>query len=299
MLSLENTYESIGQASDHGQHHVLRSAAGRMTMSPTFVSTQYLANCLVLPVQQAQAQLTTAITEAIDRPIRRSRPSTRRPVRVRAVAERAGPATADADDRQQRRRDQSFDRAGRPELHEYERSDDSAGSRNLDSRQHDSGTQLQTIGQTALQELTSSANATSSGGYVFGGINSGTAPLADYFSTGSTASSAVETAFETTFGCSPTDAAAANITASQMQSFLSGPFADLFSGSDWTSDWSSASSTNTSARDRAGPDRDDLDQRQHAPPFRTSPRPTRCSRHSAGRRSAPRRSRQSPPPRPR
>ena len=32
-------------------------------MSPTFVSTQYLANSLVLPVQQAQAQLTTAMTE--------------------------------------------------------------------------------------------------------------------------------------------------------------------------------------------------------------------------------------------
>ncbi len=32
-----------------------------------------------------------------------------------------------------------------------------------------------------------------------------------------------------------------------MQGFLSGPFAALFSGGAWSSDWSSASSTNTSA----------------------------------------------------
>ncbi len=56
------------------------------------------------------------------------------------------------------------------------------------------------MGQTALQELTSSANATSGESYVFGGINSGEAPLADYFSTGVDAKSAVAQAFETTFG---------------------------------------------------------------------------------------------------
>ena len=34
-----------------------------MTMSPNFVSSQYLISSFVLPVQQAQAQLTTAMTE--------------------------------------------------------------------------------------------------------------------------------------------------------------------------------------------------------------------------------------------
>ena len=45
-----------------------------MTMSANVISTQYLANSLVLPVQQAQAQLATATTEDVDRPVRRSRP---------------------------------------------------------------------------------------------------------------------------------------------------------------------------------------------------------------------------------
>ena len=39
-----------------------------------------------------------------------------------------------------------------------------------------SGAQLQTIGQTALQELIAAANATSGDAYVFGGINSGEPP---------------------------------------------------------------------------------------------------------------------------
>ncbi len=34
-----------------------------MTVSPTFVSSQYLANSLLLPVTQAQSALTTAMTE--------------------------------------------------------------------------------------------------------------------------------------------------------------------------------------------------------------------------------------------
>ena len=111
-----------------------------------------------------------------------------------------------------------------------------------------SGASLQNMGQSALQGLIASANATSGDAYVFGGINSSTAPMADYFSTpASAAKTAVDQAFQTAFGVLPTDPAAASITASQMQSFLSGPFAALFSGSSWTSDWSSASSTNTTA----------------------------------------------------
>ena len=73
--------------------------------------------------------------------------------------------------------------------------------------------------------------------------------MADYFSsTTSAAKTAIDAAFQTAFGCLPTDAAASTITASQMQSFLSGAFADQFSGANWTSNWSSASSVNTSAQ---------------------------------------------------
>jgi flagellar hook-associated protein 3 FlgL len=72
--------------------------------------------------------------------------------------------------------------------------------------------------------------------------------MADYYSTPvSAAKTAVDQAFQTTFGVLPSDPAAANISASDMQSFLSGPFAALFLGASWTTDWSSASSDNTSA----------------------------------------------------
>jgi len=72
--------------------------------------------------------------------------------------------------------------------------------------------------------------------------------MADYFSTPtSAAKTAVDQAFQTTFGVLPSDPAAANISATAMQSFLSGPFAALFQGASWSTDWSSASSDNTNA----------------------------------------------------
>jgi flagellar hook-associated protein 3 FlgL len=218
-----------------------------MTMSASFVSTQYLASSLVLPVQQAQAQLATATTEE---------------------------STGQYADLGLQLGDQSgYELSLREQVQQLQTltAGNSVVATNLSTAQDalssisssaqttaqdlatwtasaNSGAELQTMGQTALQELTSSANATSGDVYVFGGINSSTAPLADYFSSPtSAAKTAVDQAFQTAFGCLPTDAAAANITASQMQSFLEGPFAALFSGSNWTTDWSSASSTNTSA----------------------------------------------------
>jgi flagellar hook-associated protein 3 FlgL len=110
-------------------------------------------------------------------------------------------------------------------------------------------TTLQTAGTNALQELISDTNTTSNGQYVFGGDNSGVAPMADYFSsTTSAAKSAIDAAFQSTFGFAPTSASASTISASDMQSFLSGTFATLFSGSNWTSDWSSASSTDVTTQ---------------------------------------------------
>jgi flagellar hook-associated protein 3 FlgL len=106
---------------------------------------------------------------------------------------------------------------------------------------------LQDMGQSGLQSLISGANTTSGDQYVFGGINSAVAPMADYYSTPtSAAKTAIDDAFQTTFGMLPTDPGAAGISASDMQSFLSGPFATLFQGASWSADWSSASSVNTS-----------------------------------------------------
>jgi len=110
------------------------------------------------------------------------------------------------------------------------------------------GTTLQNAGSSALQQLISAGNATSNGQYVFGGENSGVAPLADYFSsTTSAAKSAIDTAFYNAFGFYPNSSSASTISASAMQNFLSSSsFTSLFSGSNWSGAsglWSSASST--------------------------------------------------------
>jgi len=114
-------------------------------------------------------------------------------------------------------------------------------------------TTLQNTGTNALQSLIADTNTTANGQYVFGGENSGVAPMTDYFSSAtSTAKSAIDTAFQSTFGFAPTSASASTISASDMQTFLSGTFADLFSGTNWSGDpsslWSSASSTDVTTQ---------------------------------------------------
>jgi len=108
---------------------------------------------------------------------------------------------------------------------------------------------LQNYGQNALQQLIALGNTTSGDAYVFGGQNSGVAPLNDYYaSPTSSAKTALDSSFQTYFGFSTSSPQVSNITASQMQAFLTGPFATQFQGSNWTSNWSTASSVNTSTQ---------------------------------------------------
>jgi len=108
---------------------------------------------------------------------------------------------------------------------------------------------LQSYGQNGLQQLIALGNTTSGDTYVFGGQNTASAPLNDYYaSPTSNAKSAADSAFQSYFGFSTGSAQVASITASQMQNFLSGPFAAEFQGANWTSNWSNASSVNTSAQ---------------------------------------------------
>jgi flagellar hook-associated protein 3 FlgL len=218
-----------------------------MTMSANLVSSQFLGNSLILPVTQAQSELTTAMTEE---------------------------STGQYADLGLQLGDQSGYELSLKEqvsLIQTLTSANSLVSTTLAAAQNalsaigasaqstmtsltawtpsaNSGATLQTMGQSALQGLIASANATSGDQYVFGGISSAVAPMSDYYSTPtSAAKTAVDQAFQTAFGLLPSDPAAAGISASAMQGFLSGPFAALFSGSAWSSDWSSASSTNTAA----------------------------------------------------
>ena len=111
------------------------------------------------------------------------------------------------------------------------------------------GASLQTLGQSNLQQFVSLANTTSGDAYVFGGQNSGAAPVDDYYSTPtSSAKAAIDSAFTTFFGFPPTSPQTANITSTQMQGFLSGPFASQFQSPAWGANWSTASSANTSSQ---------------------------------------------------
>jgi flagellar hook-associated protein 3 FlgL len=217
------------------------------TMSANFVSSQALANNLVLPIMQAQSSLATATTEE----------STGQYVDLGLqLGEQSGYELSLKEEVGQLQTLTSNNSIISTSLSTAQ-SALSAISSSAQTTLNDlttwtpsanSEASLQNIGQSALQSLIASANATSGDQYVFGGINSAVAPMADYYSTPtSAAKTAIDQAFETVFGILPTDPAAANISASAMQSFLSGPFAALFHGASWSADWSSASSSNTSA----------------------------------------------------
>jgi flagellar hook-associated protein 3 FlgL len=217
------------------------------TVGANFVSTQFLANSLVGPVMQAQSQLTAAMTEestgqyadlglqlgdrsgyelALKEQVGQLQTLTSNNSLVSTSLSTAQNAL------------QAIQSSAQTTLNDLATWTPSANS----------GASLQNMGQSALQSLIASTNATSGDQYVFGGENSSAAPMADYYATpASAAKTAIDQAFQTAFGVLPSDPAAANISASNMQSFLSGPFAALFTGGSWSADWSSASSVNTSA----------------------------------------------------
>lgn len=108
---------------------------------------------------------------------------------------------------------------------------------------------LQQTAAGALDTFASLMNTSAGGVYVFGGINSGVAPIAQYAQTPpSAAQTAVDAAFQSTFGFPVNSASVSAISGAAMTSFLNTQFAGLFSGANWTSNWSSASDTATSNR---------------------------------------------------
>ena len=106
---------------------------------------------------------------------------------------------------------------------------------------------LQQAATAALGAFASTMNSEVGGNYVFGGINSGVAPIAAYAS-GGAAETAVDNAFQATFGMSIASSSVNTISGSAMTSFLTNQFAALFTGSNWTSSWSSASDTAQTSR---------------------------------------------------
>jgi flagellar hook-associated protein 3 FlgL len=103
---------------------------------------------------------------------------------------------------------------------------------------------LATQAKSLLDSFTSDMNTASAGAYVFGGTNSSVAPMANYSGAPQTATAA---AFQTAFGFPQSSSQASSISSSSMQQFLSGGFSDLFADPAWSTNWSQASGTGTSA----------------------------------------------------
>jgi len=97
----------------------------------------------------------------------------------------------------------------------------------------------------ALNSFTSSVNTSVNGEYLFAGINTDEQPLNDYFDpAGSAAKTSFDTAFQTEFGFAKDDPQASNITSTQMSDFLTNVVEPMFTGSQWNTDWSTASDEN-------------------------------------------------------
>lgn len=120
----------------------------------------------------------------------------------------------------------------------------------LASRNTDTGPAVsQSEAQADLVALTDGLNSTLSGQYLFGGINTTTPPVTDYYANPTPANrQAVIDAFTTAFGTAPSDPANSGISKAAMQTFLDGAFANQFEQPAWSTNWSAASDQNLQSR---------------------------------------------------
>ena len=101
----------------------------------------------------------------------------------------------------------------------------------------------------ALKTLTGALNTTVEGNFVFGGINTGQKPIADYPGTPpSAAKLAFDAAFQANFGFPTSDPAAASVTPAALGSFIDTTFSALFDPGPFSANISSASDTVPEAR---------------------------------------------------
>lgn len=108
------------------------------------------------------------------------------------------------------------------------------------------GSLARTAGEHALKGVLDTLSTSYAGQFIFSGRSPDAAPLSGY--DGLDPQAAFDAAFLAEFGFSKTSPLAANITPSQMQTFLSGRFEDLFKDPNWSADWSTADTENQRAR---------------------------------------------------
>ncbi|MBO6814766.1 MAG: flagellar hook-associated family protein [Rhizobiaceae bacterium] len=108
---------------------------------------------------------------------------------------------------------------------------------------------LETLGNTAFGSLQATVNVSIKGEYVFSGVNTDSRAMVDYQAAdGAPAKAAVQAAFSAHFGFAVNDPAAETITPAAMETFLDGPFADLFNDANWGTLWSGSSEFGTRSK---------------------------------------------------
>ena len=98
----------------------------------------------------------------------------------------------------------------------------------------------QSSGKATIQQLTSILNTSVNGEYLFAGTNTDVKPINDFTAAGSPAKAAFDAAFVANFGFTQDDPAAANITAAQMDDFITNDVVPQFMGAGWQGNWSNA-----------------------------------------------------------
>jgi flagellar hook-associated protein 3 FlgL len=99
-----------------------------------------------------------------------------------------------------------------------------------------------------LQSVTAILNSSYNGEHVFAGINTDVQPINDFTATGSPNKTAFDAGFLSFFGFTKNAPAAANITAAQMDNFMTTVVEPQFLGAGWQATWSSATDEGITSR---------------------------------------------------
>lgn len=99
-----------------------------------------------------------------------------------------------------------------------------------------------------LTTATAVLNSNLNGENLFAGVNTDVRPIDDFFAVGSPARTAMENGFLTHFGFAHTDPLAAGISKTDMETFLTTVIEPQFLGTDWNTNWSSATDETITAR---------------------------------------------------
>jgi flagellar hook-associated protein 3 FlgL len=98
----------------------------------------------------------------------------------------------------------------------------------------------QSAGKTTIQQLGSILNTSVNGEYLFAGTNTDVKPINDFTAAGSPAKAAFDASFVAKFGFTPDDPGAADITAAQMDDFITNDVTPQFLGAGWQTNMSNA-----------------------------------------------------------